>query len=598
MRKIIIGSALLGVINSYAVLGPIPITLETEYRTDNPVIGSIASTIRLNSDDIARSGARTFLELLQTIPEVNVFNPPGNVPSVFIRGAQSHNTLLLVDGVRVMDNSTPEGAPNLSVIPLEQIDSIEIVKGAYSSLYGSNAIGGVIQVFTKKDTTGGNLKFSYGTHDTKQGQISYGFKEDKFSLRLSASDYSTDGISVHQNDLSGDKDGNERQSQSIYANYRFSDEVDISFNLLANDTEIEYDNSFGEPTSIGHDLLLKTDFEQRSININYQPTTNWQTKLLLSKNSQKRETFSAINIDSEEYTWLSDIYLNNSLLTIGYAYFKDSIEDSDIVNEDIFAQYQIKLNANNDILLGFRHIDHDRFGNYNTYNLGWGLQLSDKLKFTASYATAFKAPVFDQIFDQIFDTGSSIFRIIGNPNLKPETSKNIEIGLDYRTQLADFFINIYNNKITDDIDFINVPSPTNYINSNDDLISKGIELKVSFRPLAGYNITFSHNYNSAEFENSNTQELRRPKNTTNLIVNKQYKKFDYHLQVIKKSSSLDVGNTRLGGYSLVNAATKYNYNDDIAINFSINNLFKKNYTIASGYNQPGRVINLGVNYQF
>ena len=590
-----------------AVLGPIVITVSTEYRTENPVIDSIASTIKLDRAEIEATGARTFLELLASIPSVNVFNQIGNVPSVFIRGTQSHNTLLLIDGVRVQDNSTPEGAPNLAVIPLEQIERIEIIKGPYSSLYGSNAIGGVIQVFTRKDTNSGHIEFSYGTHNSEQKQIYYGTKLDKLSLSFGASDYKTNGISVHQLDLSNDHDGTDKESRNINVNYGINNKLSIGFKFLEDKSDIQYDNSFATVATItGNNRLVTTNFIQRGVNIDYQYSNDWQAKLLLANSTQHRQTFNDDsvdnfnnNINSEEYTWINNIVLSdNQLLTAGYAYFKDKNQSFGaqngliLSNKDIFAQYQNKLSDKLDILVGYRHINHQIFDSENTYNIGWGFQVNPDLKLTTAYGTGFKAPVFGQLFDAPFSTG--------NPNLNPEISQNIEFGIDYIANFARTKVNIYSSKIKDDIIgiFDLITFTTLYSNQAQDLISKGIDLEIIFALITGYDISFSHHYNSSQFENSNTQELRRPKNSTNLMVNKSDGKFNAHLQVIKKSSSIDTGNIELNGYILVNTLTSYRYKDKTKISFSINNVFDKNYTVANHYNQLGRTINLGLNYKF
>ena len=131
-----------------AVIGPIKISLNNEYRTATPVIGSVATTIKLDKFDIKRTGASTFVELLENIPSITFEGGPGNMAAVRLRGNEATHTLLLIDGQKV---TITGGQPNFKMIPLNQISRIEISKGPFSSLYGPGAIGGVINVFTDKD---------------------------------------------------------------------------------------------------------------------------------------------------------------------------------------------------------------------------------------------------------------------------------------------------------------------------------------------------------------------------------------------------------------------------------------------------------------
>ena len=151
--------------SAQAVIGPIKITLNNEYRTSSPVIGPVATSIKLDKSDIKKTGASTFVELLESIPSISFEGGSGNMASVRLRGNEASHTLLLIDGQKV---TITGGQPNFKMIPLNQISSIEISKGPFSSLYGPGAIGGVINVFTDKDfnaITSNTIAVSY-THLT------------------------------------------------------------------------------------------------------------------------------------------------------------------------------------------------------------------------------------------------------------------------------------------------------------------------------------------------------------------------------------------------------------------------------------------------
>ena len=502
----------------------------------------------------------------------------------------------------MQDNSTPEGSPNLNVVPLELIERIEIIKGPYSSLYGSGAIGGVIQIFTKKTINSnnkGSLSLGYGNHNTNKIQFSYGIAKKTLSTRINISQYTTDGISSHVGDMANEKDGVNRKSQSVNISYKFNKKLDTSINFLKDNTITEYDNAYGADN---HQLQAETNFRQISTNINYKLSNKWQTKLLLANNTQQREHTNAGvfsfggNVDTYEYTWLNDISLktNEHLITAGYTYLKDNNnnDNTSVSSNSIFAQQQLKINSTNDLVVGFRATRHQKFGNHNTYNIGYSNKINNKLKLSASLGSAFKAPVFDQLFDRPYSTG--------NPDLKPETAQNIELSINYKHQPINANISFYKNKINNDIEGVsNSTFHTFYSNRDIAIISKGIDLDLAFKTINNLAINLSYYYNSSKENQDNASQLaRRPKESYKISANKNFKKFDTTIEWIKKGSSTDLYNTTLESYQLTNLLIQYKLQKNLKITTKINNLFDQDYQVASGFNQLGRNINLELNYNF
>lgn len=218
-------SALTFTTASNAVLGPIPIYLNTEYRTDSPVIGSIASTLSFDAEDIKATGANTFIDFLATVPSVGLFNGHGNVPAVFMRGGHSNHTLILVDGIKINSASSQNGAAEygLANVALNDIEKIEIVKGSGSVLYGAQAVSGVINIATKKgaDGTHSTVSMKYGTHNSKTYELSASGGSAEGFVRFSHNKYTTDGIDARDADITDDKDGvDNRTTQIKFGNER------------------------------------------------------------------------------------------------------------------------------------------------------------------------------------------------------------------------------------------------------------------------------------------------------------------------------------------------------------------------------------------
>jgi vitamin B12 transporter len=227
MQKILLIITLIASLNTNAALGPIPIYLNTEYRTDSPVIGSIASTLSFSADDIKATGANTFLDFLATVPSVGLYNPYGNVAALFMRGGDSDHTLVLVDGVSVNSIDSLNGAVEygLTSIALNDIEKIEIIKNSGSVLYGSSAISGVINITTKKGADGASatLGIKFGTHNSKTYTLSANNGGKDGFVRFTHNKYTTDGINAQTGDTTGEKDSINNQTTQIKAGNKHFD---------------------------------------------------------------------------------------------------------------------------------------------------------------------------------------------------------------------------------------------------------------------------------------------------------------------------------------------------------------------------------------
>jgi vitamin B12 transporter len=602
MQKILPIITLVVSLNANAVLGPIPIYLNTEYRTDNPVISSIASTLSFDANDIKATGANTFLDFLATVPSVGLHR--SNVPAVFMRGGHADHTLVLVDGVSINSIASVNGAAEygLTSIALNDIEKIEIIKGSGSVLYGSGAIAGVISITTKKgaDDKSATVSTKFGTHNSKTYTLSASSGDKNGFVRFTHNKYTTAGINARNSDTTNDKDGISNHTTQIkFGNQRFG----ISY--LESSNKTEYDRC----TTTVDDCSGDRKLSKIMINANKKISNTWNTKLSLAQTKSNRDTqqgtafTSGDKYKSTTVTMLNDVKVDDALFNVGLSQVNDenTTGNKKISNKDLFVNWQKNIN-NTDINIGTRYIQHNKFGNHTIYNTGIGKYLDSGIKLTANYSTAFQAPTLFQLFNQ--PEPSPDYYGNGNPDLKPETSKNIELGIQKQQDWGLIGVKVYKNKVRNVIAYntskgINSANIPHYLNT-DKLSTKGIELSVNAN-VATYNLNFSHNYNNSKENNSATQSIRRPKNTTNLTINKQYGKFDSRVQVIRKSSSID-DDKILGGYILVNLSSNYNLNNKIKVSLNIKNAFGKNYITATdfhgAYNQLGRTIEIGLEYQF
>ena len=559
-----------------AVLGPIPIYLNTEYRTSNPVIGSIASTITITSDDIASSGASTFNELLESIAGINFQQPHGNTPSLLLRGLKSKYTKIIIDGVELPSSLD---APLTDVIALNNIDRIEIIKSSASSLYGSGAIAGVVQVFTKTGAVS-DVSMNFSSNNTKNIKYSYGSIDENSSINIGLSHYRTDGIDATGD---GDVEGGEKKSGHFKIGYR-----NTTFSLIDSKYGYDYDN--GDATIEFNQMQIKQDatFGGIKSTASYSQTLN----KYVFNDALWGPSYTDFKVKS--FKLKGEKNFNDALLNFGIdnsnksAFGTYTSPEQELTETGIFAQLQKPIN-DIDTVVGFRHNRNSKFINVNTYSAGLGKQIRNH-KLTFNYATAYKAPSLSNLY------GNN-----GNDQLTAEQSKTIELGLKTNYQDYTTGVNLYNINIEDGIKYNEYVSPK-YQNIPK-IHSQGIDLTVNAN-LSTLDARFEYNYNKSREDGSDVQAIRIPKHTYNLKLTNSYKGFDSKVSFIHKSSSLDdttyngIGDTELTGYTLVNLGSSYNYDVDTKISLKVNNAFDKDYTVANGYNQLGRTVDLGVIYKF
>jgi len=598
-----------------AVLGPIPIYLNTEYKTSSPVIGSIAPTITITSDDIENSGVTTLTELLASIPSVNLVKPQGNTTSIFIRGLKSKYTKVLIDGIEVPSSFD---APILDIISINQIERIEVVKGGLSSLYGSGAIAGVIQIFTKKSITennNGSVSLVLETNNAVNKNFSYGVKKDNLTINIGASNSKTDGINATTEDTGNETDGEEKTSNNLSATYYADNGSQTTLSYLDTNYIYDYDSCnksdwIQDANDIWVEVVTEASnncsgelrFSQENLSHSRQIKDNIKATISIAKTKNKythnsrytgyADESSYTDFDNTTINWTNDITLSNGLLTAGIS--KDSKnafgtytfgETRSISETGVFGQYQTTV-ANTDVVLGLRSNNNSKFDNVTTYSLGLGRAFKNNTKITFNHGTSYKAPSL-----------SNLYGNFGNSQLKAEDSANTEFGISKEYKWGDLSANIYKINIADGIKYSN----STYVNV-DEVNSRGLEILAN-TTINDWNIKAEYNYNKSREGDSTQQADRRPENTINFSANRQFEKLNIAIDLSRVSATNDYNwsadqSEKLAGYTLLNLSGNYQLDKDITIYGKVNNLTDKNYTRAVGYNQAGRTLSLGITHSF
>lgn len=581
-------SALTFTTTTNAVLGPIPIYLNTEYRTGNPVVSSIASKTVFTKEDIQKTGATTFLQLLEHIPSVTIMNAQGNVPALYVRGTDENHILLLIDGVKSHTLGEASGRAELDNVPFDQIERVELVKGPFSSLYGTGAIGGVLQIFTKQsfDTKeSGSVSISYGSNNTTNYTATATHQFDGNFINANVSKFHTDGISAKSGN--SEKDHQDRTSAELKFKYIINDKNEFLFDILDSEYEQGYDNS---STSSYENYFKKKDLTKIHAKVNSTISDTWKYSLSASQINQTRQYIKnnvadpAKKYKTIDLTWLNDFNVNSDLVTLGLSKVddKNTTDSKSLSHKDIFGQWQGSRN-NMGIVIGGRVIDHSDYGNHNTYNIALSKDLTENNMLSFSYGNAFNSPSLFQLHDPTY----------GDSTLKPEKSKSYEIGLTNNDTWADTSVKIYKTTIKDMIDWDGGYKNITKVNI------KGLDFSLT-KDILGWKTSVDYNFNQAREEGSELQLKRRPRHSVGITTNKQIGKTNHNFSIVRKSKRRDSG--ILSSYTLANYSALYGHNKDWSIGAKINNAFDKKYTLANGsnyeYNQLGRNIHLEVTKKF
>jgi vitamin B12 transporter len=386
---------------------------------------------------------------------------------VFLRGAEADQTLVLIDGIKV--NSATVGTFPFQDLPPEQIERIEIVRGPRSSLYGSEAIGGVIQIFTRKG--GGpftpNLSVGAGSHSSKR--VSAGLRNGNdhawYSVNLAYED--SNGFNACTGDpvnfagcftIEPDNDGYTNRSGSVSAGWRFDSGAELQGSFLKTKGDVDYD---GAPPFAPNQSDTIT--QVATVKLSYAPLDFWDVSLVAGQNRdegnnfQNGSFFSTFDSRRNSLSLQNDFnILDQDTLTLGADFYRDEINSSEQFAEDsrtntgVFGQYQTEL-GKVELIAASRYDDNEQFGSEVTGSLALGYELDNGLRFSASYGTAFKAPTFNELY----------FPNFGNPELNPETSESSELGVARDESWGGWSLHAFQTDIDDLIGFDALFTPVN-----------------------------------------------------------------------------------------------------------------------------------------
>ncbi len=591
------------------------VLISASRQVESRTATSAANTV-FTRTDIDRLQPTSVTDLLTRVPGVQVAptGGRGSLPGIFIRGTKAAQSLVLVDGVRIANATS--GDSGLQFLDVDQIERIEVLRGSRSAVYGSDAIGGVIQIFTRRSNGPGlqpRLRMAAGSNQTFQRSLGLSGGNDATRFNLGASLDETAGIDSTgpSFDSDGDHDAYRNRSLNLSLSHTFNERFEAGVNLLDSRGRSEYDNPYGrldEDTWLSYPQQPYTDFSVSSLGGWFDAQLNdaWHSRLELGHSENrddKRDKLSdqrfIYNTYRDQVTWQNDLAFDDqNQLMLGGDWYEERFHGTANFSEDsrwnraAFAQYRF-TGEHFSSELGVRHDRNQQYGDQTTWNASLTLPLNSRNDLLASYSEGFRAPTFNDLYDVQY----------GNPDLRPEHSKSYE--LQWRSQLASHTrleASLYRTDLRDAINY----DPTLRRPGNvDNARINGFELSL-LQEWAGWTSQLGVSMIDPRDRESGHTLQRRARRTLNLDLDRQFERFSVGASWQAVSGSYDdpSNNERIGGYGLVGLRGGMRLTTDVKLELKLDNLLDKQYSRAMysfdgsqyGYREEGRTLLFSVTW--
>lgn len=563
---------------------------------------TLAPVTIITRKEIEQTQASTVAAVLQQTPGLTLTSSGymGKQTSVHLRGTNDSHVLVLIDGVKV--GSATLGTTALELLPLAQVERIEIVRGPRSSLYGSEAIGGVIQIFTRKGSGSKGVQpqasVSYGSFNTAKASASLGGGSGEGAwLNLNVATERTDGINAQDfyttylPDFSTakvyelDKDGYENNNFSLRAGNRFENGMSAEAGVMQTQGESDYDGQYQNENHFKQQVAQG----KFSAPVGSNATVTAQLGHSLDKQDSYKDGVFQDRFQTKRTSasLQADMQLGAAgNLTAGFDQIKDKVSGttdyavSSRKNTGLFTSYQMTAGANK-FDVSARQDDNQQFGKKATGGVAFAHEFSESFRATASYGTAFKAPTFNDLY----------YPWSGNADLKPENSKNLELGVAGRLASGEWSISAFQNKIDDLIQWRDTGG--------------GIwkPMNVAAAKITGLEVAAAQRFGDWQLSGNATLQnpevasgvlagdllINRPKQILNMDLQRQFGRYSAGAALHAEGRRYnDAANLEpLAGFGTLDLRATYQLNKDLAVSAKLANILDKDYELRKGYNQPG-----------
>ncbi len=612
MQRFIAGSLLLTSINVQSQTQEnlsdnsleLPNMVVTATRTEVAKNQLAAATTVYTRKDIERLQVQTLPDLLKGTSGIDMTQQGGygKIASVFMRGTNPDQLLVLIDGIKV--GSATTGTTPFEFIPIDQIERVEIIKGPQSSLYGSEAMGGVIQIFTRKgaatEKPSITLDSGGGTYSTYRasGTVSGKWKNNWYTL--SSSGFGSHGFNAQQPTPGPfgvnqpDNDGYSNAAVNARVGHHFENTGEVEAFFMRTQGTSNYDGNFQNKTNFIEQVAGIT----ASMNL----MENWRSTLRFGQSQDDQDQFAPDGAFSSKFkstrwnaSWLNQFTLSDEhQLILGSDYRLDEVNSTEIYNQSsrydvgVFTELHSQLWEDHFVNASIRFDNNQAFGNYVTGSIGWRYNWNYGISLLANFGNAFKAPSLNDLY----------FPNYGNPHLKPEESKSYETGIVGNHDWGQWEIRAYHTNIDNLITPTLDPITFNFSAEN---IGKaqieGIETEIGSQ-LMGWTGKLTLNLLNPKNVETNARLPRRATEMLAFDLSRTFGSFDVGGHVLGQGDRFDnTQNTiKVAGYVTVDLRSAYHFNKNWMLSAKLNNLLDKNYQTVDTYNSAGRNFFVSVHY--
>jgi vitamin B12 transporter len=572
-------------------------TVVTATRTETPLRQLGSSITVITQEDIARRQVITVADALRTVAGLDVLQSggPGKVTSVFLRGANSNQTLVLIDGVEMNDPSSPNNGFDFANLTVDNVERIEVLRGGESSLYGSDAMGGVINIITKKGA--GKPAYSVrgegGSYDTFKvgGAVSGGTDQADYSL--SASHLETQGFSSADR-LWGNRERDGYRNSTVDARVGIHplDNLAFGWNLRYNEGKTGIDADYPAPhddpnyTGITKELYTRGFTRLKLLDNLWEQTLGLAYSRTDRRNVNPVDPVNPFGFKSDylgekvKVDWQNILHLHETnTLTLGIENEEDRLTSTTDAlgaksynTQGYYLLDQISLWQRWFTTAAVRYDENNRVGGKVTWRVTQALVFDETgTRLKGGYGTGFKVPSLVDLYD----------RFAGNPDLAPETSRNWDVGIEQdfwgqRIRLgATYFHNDFDNLIQyTGVRVENIARAT----------AEGVENFVQVSPLDDLTLRGTYTYTHALNDLMGQRLIRRPAHKGSFEASYRFlDNADLNLTLLMVGDKDDVGGTRVPGYAVANLAGGYRINEYVRLFARVDNLFDKRYQELYGF---------------
>ncbi|WP_082420948.1 MULTISPECIES: TonB-dependent receptor domain-containing protein [unclassified Pseudomonas] len=560
---------------------------------------SAANTVFTRAD-IDRLQPSSVTDLLTRVPGVQVAptGGRGSLPGIFIRGTKAAQSLVLVDGVRIANATS--GDSGLQFLDVDQIERVEVLRGSRSAVYGSDAIGGVIQIFTRRASGPGlqpRLRLAAGSNQTFQRSLGLSGGDGQTRFNLGASLDETAGIDSTGPSFAsdGDHDAYRNKSFNLSLSHTFGERFEAGVNLLDSRGRHEFDEPGGASAQLPYSYFTVSSLGSY---LDAQLSERWHSRLELAHSENRDDsrdklagTRSPFNTYRDQATWQNDLSLNEQhSMLVGGDWYQDRVHAStDFTqqsrwNRAVFAQHRFQ-GQHFSTELGLRQDDNQQFGSQTTWSGNLSLPLNPSNDLLLSYSEGFRAPTFNDLYYPGFS----------NPDLKPEHSRSYE--LQWRSQLTDssrLETSLYRTELRDAITY---DSTTDAMANTARARINGIELALN-QDWNGWASRLGLAQIDPRDRETGHTLARRARRTLSLDVDRDFDRFNVGAswQAVSSSYNDEDNKERIGGYGLLGLRGGWLATRELRLDLKLDNLLDRQYSRALynfrgnnyGYREEGR----------